>query len=154
MRGSIPGPWDRDLSQRQMLNQLSHPGAPTLLPSFNFVSVYYLSRLRNFFKKFVLSNNHFQLCHHMPIRVTKWKPWALVSAWDDWHSIGCLQKCTWVHWLELHVYTLPSQSLHPWVSSQQKCIPVLTKGYLRMFIAAQFLIVPKRELPKCLSKIK
>ena len=24
----IPGPWDHDLSQRQMLNQLSHPGAP------------------------------------------------------------------------------------------------------------------------------
>ena len=23
---SIPGPWDHDLSQRQMLNQLSHPG--------------------------------------------------------------------------------------------------------------------------------
>jgi len=26
MRGSIPGLWDRDLSQRQMLNQLSQPG--------------------------------------------------------------------------------------------------------------------------------
>ena len=24
---SIPGPWDHDLSRRQMLNQLSHPGA-------------------------------------------------------------------------------------------------------------------------------
>ena len=31
MWGSIPGPWDHDLSQRQMLNQLNHPGAPTLL---------------------------------------------------------------------------------------------------------------------------
>ena len=29
MRGSIPGPWDPDLSQRQMLNRLSHPGVPT-----------------------------------------------------------------------------------------------------------------------------
>ena len=28
MRGLIPGPWDHDLSQRQMLNHLSHPGAP------------------------------------------------------------------------------------------------------------------------------
>ena len=27
-QGSIPGPWDYDLSQRQKLNQLSHPGAP------------------------------------------------------------------------------------------------------------------------------
>jgi len=27
MRGSIPGLRDRDLSQRQLLNQLSHPGA-------------------------------------------------------------------------------------------------------------------------------
>ena len=27
MRGSIPGPQDHDLSQRQMLNRLSHPGA-------------------------------------------------------------------------------------------------------------------------------
>ena len=26
MWGSIPGPWDHDLSQRQMLRQLSHPG--------------------------------------------------------------------------------------------------------------------------------
>ncbi|XP_073761813.1 endoglin isoform X2 [Callorhinus ursinus] len=26
MRGSIPGPWDHDLSRRHMLNQLSHPG--------------------------------------------------------------------------------------------------------------------------------
>ena len=25
---SIPGPWDHDLSRRQMLNRLSHPGAP------------------------------------------------------------------------------------------------------------------------------
>ena len=28
MQGSILGFWDHDLSQRQMLNQLSHPGAP------------------------------------------------------------------------------------------------------------------------------
>ena len=28
MRGSIPGPWDHDLSQRQWLNPLSHKGAP------------------------------------------------------------------------------------------------------------------------------
>ena len=26
--GSIPGPWDHDLSQSQMLNWLGHPGAP------------------------------------------------------------------------------------------------------------------------------
>ena len=29
MWGSIPGPRDHDLSQRQTLNQLSHPGAPS-----------------------------------------------------------------------------------------------------------------------------
>ena len=29
MLGSFPGPWDHNLSQRQMLNWLSHPGAPT-----------------------------------------------------------------------------------------------------------------------------
>ena len=28
MRDSVPGPWDRDLSWRQILSQLSHPGAP------------------------------------------------------------------------------------------------------------------------------
>ena len=28
MQGSVPGPWDHDLSWRQTLNQLSHPGAP------------------------------------------------------------------------------------------------------------------------------
>ena len=28
MQGLIPGPWDHDLSQRQMLNHLSHPGTP------------------------------------------------------------------------------------------------------------------------------
>ena len=28
MPDSIPGPWDCDLSQRQMLNHLSHSGAP------------------------------------------------------------------------------------------------------------------------------
>ena len=27
MRGSIPGPWDHDLSQRQIPNQLSYPDA-------------------------------------------------------------------------------------------------------------------------------
>jgi len=27
MRDSIPGHWDHDLSRRQMLNHLSHPGA-------------------------------------------------------------------------------------------------------------------------------
>ena len=26
MQGLIPGPWDHDLSQRQMLNQLRYPG--------------------------------------------------------------------------------------------------------------------------------
>ena len=31
MWGLIPGPWDHDLSQRQRLNQLSHPGAPFIL---------------------------------------------------------------------------------------------------------------------------
>ena len=30
MWGLISRPWDHDLSQRQMLNQLSHPGAPIL----------------------------------------------------------------------------------------------------------------------------
>ncbi|XP_027455540.2 transmembrane protein 156 isoform X3 [Zalophus californianus] len=29
MRDLIPGPWDHDLSPRQTLNHLSHPGAPT-----------------------------------------------------------------------------------------------------------------------------
>ena len=28
MRDLIPGRWDHDLSQRQLLNQLSHPGVP------------------------------------------------------------------------------------------------------------------------------
>ena len=28
MWGLIPGPWDHDLSLRQMLNQLNHPSAP------------------------------------------------------------------------------------------------------------------------------
>ena len=27
-QGSIPGPWDHDLSQRQILNQLSHRATP------------------------------------------------------------------------------------------------------------------------------
>jgi len=31
MRGSIPGPRDHDLSRRQTLNRLRHPGAPCLL---------------------------------------------------------------------------------------------------------------------------
>ena len=30
-QGSVPGPWDRDLSSRQVLNRLSHPGTPLLL---------------------------------------------------------------------------------------------------------------------------
>ena len=29
-QGSISGPWDHDLSPRQTLNRLSHPGAPTV----------------------------------------------------------------------------------------------------------------------------
>ena len=29
MQGSIPGLWDHDLSRRQMLNRLSHPGTPS-----------------------------------------------------------------------------------------------------------------------------
>ena len=35
MRGLIPGPWDHDLSRRQMLNHLSHSGA--LLKKFQKV---------------------------------------------------------------------------------------------------------------------
>ena len=39
MWGSIPDPWDHDLSQRQMLNHLSHPGAPFKANSMNdFIS--------------------------------------------------------------------------------------------------------------------
>ena len=30
-KNSIPGPWDYDLSQRQMLNQLSYPDTPVFL---------------------------------------------------------------------------------------------------------------------------
>ena len=30
MWGLIPGSWDHDLSQRQLLNPLSHPGAPVI----------------------------------------------------------------------------------------------------------------------------
>lgn len=30
-KGLIPGPWDHDLSRKQMLHQLSHPGSPLLL---------------------------------------------------------------------------------------------------------------------------
>ena len=30
MQGLIPEPWDHDLSWRQTLNQLSHPGSPTI----------------------------------------------------------------------------------------------------------------------------
>lgn len=35
---SIPGPWDHDLSPRQMVNPLSHPGFPPLqfLPTSAF----------------------------------------------------------------------------------------------------------------------
>ena len=29
-QGWIPGPWDHDLSQRQLLNHLSHSGVPVL----------------------------------------------------------------------------------------------------------------------------
>ena len=29
MQGSVPGPWDHDLSQRQTHKQLSHPRTPT-----------------------------------------------------------------------------------------------------------------------------
>ena len=38
--GSIPGPQDHDLSQRQMLNQLSHPGA------LRFIRFYTKSRVK------------------------------------------------------------------------------------------------------------
>ena len=31
MQDSIPGPWDHDLSRRQMLHRVSPPGAPKLL---------------------------------------------------------------------------------------------------------------------------
>ena len=31
MQGWIPGSWDHDLSRRQMLNWLSHPGTPIIL---------------------------------------------------------------------------------------------------------------------------
>ena len=43
MRGLIPGSWDHDLSQRQMLNHLSHPGAPglSLLTFANDPSLFY-----------------------------------------------------------------------------------------------------------------
>ena len=36
MQDSILGPWDYDLSQRQMLNQLSHPGAPVCVYFFQW----------------------------------------------------------------------------------------------------------------------
>ena len=34
MWGLIPGPWDHDLSPRQTLDRLSHPGTPRLVVSF------------------------------------------------------------------------------------------------------------------------
>ena len=40
MRGSIPGLWDHDLSQRQMLNHLSHPGTPGACIILNFSCIW------------------------------------------------------------------------------------------------------------------
>lgn len=43
MRGSIPTPWDRDLSWRQTINTLSPPGAPQeflILPVTEFFLAY------------------------------------------------------------------------------------------------------------------
>ena len=37
MWDSIPGRWDHDLSRRQLLNQLSHPGVPITVVSINHV---------------------------------------------------------------------------------------------------------------------
>ena len=47
MRDSIPGPWDHDLSRRQTLNHLSHPGAQIwtffqVLPPFYFILFYFI----------------------------------------------------------------------------------------------------------------
>ena len=39
-QGSIPGPWDHDLSQRQTLNQLSYPRAPWMNFSIKALSFY------------------------------------------------------------------------------------------------------------------
>ena len=39
-QGLIPGPWDHDLSQRQMLNGLSHPGTPKRW-QFVWLTLYY-----------------------------------------------------------------------------------------------------------------
>ena len=39
MQGSIPGPRDHDLSPREMLNQLSHPGALSDVYPLEYVKV-------------------------------------------------------------------------------------------------------------------
>jgi len=59
MRDLIPGPWDHDLSRRQTLNQLSHPGAPHIL-LVNHV-------LKN------VDINH--------VIVTKYFSWAYIISW-------------------------------------------------------------------------
>ena len=42
--GLNPGIEDHDLSRRQMINQLSHPGAPTFKSLNEFIFVYIVSR--------------------------------------------------------------------------------------------------------------
>ena len=37
MWGSIPAPWEHDLSRRQMLNRLSHPGSPMIFFFKDFI---------------------------------------------------------------------------------------------------------------------
>ena len=44
-QGSIPGPWDHDLSLRQTFNQLSHPGTPVHLLWRNVCVFQFLSGL-------------------------------------------------------------------------------------------------------------
>ena len=54
MQGSISRPWDHDLGQRQTLNQLSHPGTPTIQQ----VTCSYISCIDNIHTSFLTSKTH------------------------------------------------------------------------------------------------
>ena len=97
MRGSIPGLWDHDLSSRQMLNRLSHPGArticilaseknyPWVLKPFKFWkgTVYLHSLKTHYLLMYWFENHHL---HRMsPVSPQRMRPMDIVSP----------EACTW-----------------------------------------------------------
>ena len=128
MWGSIPGPRNRDLNQRQTLNQLSHPGTPRRMYFLKLITPYFLwpFHVYNYTK---VRNYHHQL-NFQKLPTSAWK--TSVHCNKNMTTLQTAILCDFLLFLLLVIY-IPCSSGEK-IQLKQVFWPVANKGISRIQI--------------------